>query len=70
MTNHEKIIHLRQEIKELHSLLGLTRTRPEYLKAVKLWRKDTGESNLCYPDLGGHWAWALKYIEKNKKVKP
>ena len=38
------------------------------MEAVQLWRKDTGESNLTYPDLGMHWKWALKYIYIGMKV--
>lgn len=67
MKTKDEIKALKEEIKELHSIIGLMRTRPEYLEAVKLWRKDTGHNKLTYPDLGEHWAWALKYIKGENK---
>lgn len=67
MTDKEQIQELRREVKELYSIMGIMRSRPEYLKAVRLWRRDTGHNNLTYPDIGGHWAWALSKMGTKKQ---
>lgn len=63
-----KLQNAKEEILELNELLGLTKNRKEYMQAVKLWRKDTGASDLTYPDLGKHWEWALKYIPVGMQI--